>query len=120
MQNSHLAVGYKNQRSFVIRGDKIGVFKHTDDDQLELSTTINNIRTLDKTPFSPRKVMLHEQDSSMLMMKEGQDKKIFKMDLEYGKVVEEWKVDDDMAVDEILPDSKYAQMTANKVISRLM
>ena len=31
---------------------------------------------------------------------------IYKMDLEYGKVVEEWKVDDIMSVDEILPDSK--------------
>ena len=38
-QNSLLAVGYKNDRSFVVRGNKIGVFKHGDD-QLEFSTAI--------------------------------------------------------------------------------
>jgi hypothetical protein len=93
------------------------VFKHTDDDKLRFSATINNVGTLDGQYFSPRKVMLHEQDSSMLLMREGEDKKIYKMDLEYGKVVEEYKVDDDMTVNEIVPDAKYAQMTANKVLS---
>jgi len=33
-KNSALAVGYKSDRSFVVRGDRIGVFKHTDDDRL--------------------------------------------------------------------------------------
>jgi len=33
-KNSALAVGYKSDRSFVVRGDKIGVFKHTDNDGL--------------------------------------------------------------------------------------
>ena len=33
-RNSELAVGYKSDRSFVVRGDKIGVFKHTADDGL--------------------------------------------------------------------------------------
>jgi len=33
-KNSALAVGYKSDRSFVVRGDKIGVFKHTEDDRL--------------------------------------------------------------------------------------
>lgn len=39
-KNSLLAVGYKHDRSFVVRGNKIGVFKHTDDNDLEFSTTI--------------------------------------------------------------------------------
>jgi hypothetical protein len=92
-KNSQLAVGYKHNRSFVVRGDKIGVFKHTDEDKLEFSATISNVASLDGQYFSPRKVMLHEQDSSMLLMKPGEKHKIFKMDLEYGKVVEEFNVD---------------------------
>ena len=36
-KNSALAVGYKSDRSFVVRGDKIGVFKHTADDSLGIS-----------------------------------------------------------------------------------
>jgi len=37
-KNSALAVGYKSDRSFVVRGDKIGVFRHTDDDNLGMSS----------------------------------------------------------------------------------
>jgi hypothetical protein len=33
-RNSALAVGYNSDRSFVVRGDRIGVFKHTVDDNL--------------------------------------------------------------------------------------
>lgn len=55
-QNSQLTVGYKFDRSFVVRGNKIGVFKHTDDDQLEFATTINNIMTPKGKEFNPRKV----------------------------------------------------------------
>ncbi|TPX68235.1 hypothetical protein SpCBS45565_g03234 [Spizellomyces sp. 'palustris'] len=115
-KNSQLAVGYKNDRSFVVRGDKIGVFRHADDDQLKFSTTINNIRTLSGNTFSPRKIMLHEQDSSMVMMKPGDDHNLYKMDLEYGKVVEEWKVDENRTVQEIVPDTKYAQLTPAKTL----
>jgi hypothetical protein len=44
--------------------------------------------------FSPRKVMLHKEDSSLIMMKPNDDHTLYKMDLEYGKVVDEWKVDE--------------------------
>ena len=115
-KNSNLAVGYKNNRSFVVRGNKIGVFKHTTDNQLAFAATINNISTPNGKFFSPHKIMLHDQDSSMLMMKPDDLHNIYKMDLEYGKVVEEWKVDDVLATQEILPDKKYAQMTGNQVL----
>ncbi len=54
--NSQLAVGYKNDRSFVVRGNRIGVFRHTDDDQMEFSTTINKIATPKGSVFNPSKV----------------------------------------------------------------
>ena len=37
-KNSALAVGYKSDRSFVVRGDKIGVFKHTQNDGLGIES----------------------------------------------------------------------------------
>ncbi|TPX32054.1 hypothetical protein SmJEL517_g04768 [Synchytrium microbalum] len=113
-KNSALAVGYKYDRSFVVRGNRIGVFKHTDDNRLEFSTTIDNVRDMNNKTFSPRKVMLHEQDSSMLIMKPNEEHSIFRMDLERGRIVEEWKVDDTIPVDSILPDSKFAQLTPQK------
>jgi hypothetical protein len=36
------------------------------------------------------------------------------MDLERGRIVEEWKVDDILPVDTILPESKFAQLTPQK------
>lgn len=54
--NSQLAVGFKNDRSFVVRGSKIGVFKHTDDNQLQFATTINKVQTPRGKLFSPAKV----------------------------------------------------------------
>ncbi|KAI8821064.1 VID27 cytoplasmic protein-domain-containing protein [Fimicolochytrium jonesii] len=115
-KNSQLAVGYRHDRSFVVRGDKIGVFKHTADDGLEFATAINNVRTLDGQMFSPRKVMLHQQDAAMVMMKPGDENKLYKMDLEAGKVVEEWKVDDERKVEDFVPDQKYSQLTTNQTL----
>jgi hypothetical protein len=87
-RNSNLTVGYKGDRSYVFRGDKIGVFNHSDDSQLKFQTMIPHVKTLKGEYFSPRKVLLHEQDTSMLMMDGKNDKKIFKMDLTTGKIVE--------------------------------
>lgn len=114
--NSQLAVGYKFDRSFVVRGDKIGVFRHTDDNRLEFDTTISKIATPKGKGFRPGKVMLHNQDASLVMMDPSNTHALYNMDLEYGKVVEEWKVHDDVPVRNVVPDSKYAQMTAEKTM----
>lgn len=55
-QNSQLAVGYKHDRSFVVRGNKIGVFKHTSDNELEFATSINKVQTPKGKIFEPKKV----------------------------------------------------------------
>jgi hypothetical protein len=115
-RNSLLEVGYKHNRSFVVRGNKIGVFKHTDDEDLEFDTAISNIGTKKGASFSPTKMMLHNQDSSMIMMKPEDEFNLYLMDLEYGKVVEEWKVDDYRKVNDIVPDKKYNQQTADQII----
>ncbi|WFC99797.1 tRNA (guanine(9)-N(1))-methyltransferase [Malassezia yamatoensis] len=115
-KNSQLAVGYKFDRSFVVRGDKIGVFKHTDDDQLEFATSINQISTPGGINFAPSRAMLHEQDSAMVLMDPKNQHSLYRMDLEYGKVVEEWKVHEDVPVRNILPNTKTAQMTADKTL----
>src|SRR5690606_12701768 len=112
--NSQLAVGYKHDRSFVVRGDKIGVFKHTPNNKIEFATTINKIKTPGGLKFAPKKVMLHQQDSNMIMQRDGDPNTLYKMDLEYGKVVDEWKVHDDIPVHTFTPDSKFAQMTGEE------
>lgn len=114
--NSLLAVGYKFDRSFVARGDKIGVFRHTDDNKLEHDTTINNVGTPSGKGFRPLKMMLHNQDAQMVLMDPSNKNAVYNMDLEYGKIVEEWKVHDDVQVNNVVANSKYAQMTAEKTM----
>ncbi|KAJ5306203.1 hypothetical protein PENANT_c024G07762 [Penicillium antarcticum] len=110
--NSQLAVGYKHDRSFVVRGSKIGVFKHTTHNNLEFSTTISKVETPKGGLFSPKKVMLHAEDQNMILQNGDDPNSLYKMDLEYGKIVDEWKVHDDIAVETFAPENKFAQMTA--------
>ncbi|KAI9886576.1 MAG: Trehalose-6-P synthase/phosphatase complex synthase subunit [Watsoniomyces obsoletus] len=112
--NSQLAVGYKHDRSFVVRGSKIGVFKHTPNNNLEFSTNISKVETPGGKLFSPKKVMLHAEDSNMILQNEQDPHSLYKMDLEYGKVVDEWKVHDDIPVDLFAPEKKFSQMTGEQ------
>ncbi|CAK7210347.1 Vacuolar import and degradation protein 27 [Sporothrix bragantina] len=109
--NKSLAVGYKHDRSFVVRGSQIGVFKHTNDKQLEFSTNISKIETPGGKLFSPKKVMLHNEDRNMILQNETDPNKLYRMDLEYGKVVDEWNVHEDIPVVTFAPENKFAQMT---------
>ncbi|KAL1595123.1 Vacuolar import and degradation protein 27 [Paraconiothyrium brasiliense] len=112
--NSQLAVGYKHDRSFVVRGNKIGVFKHTPDNQLSWATTISNIKTPGGKEFSPNKVMLHQQDQNMVLQNLDNPNALYRMDLETGKVVDEWNVHDDIPVKVFAPENKFAQMSGEQ------
>ncbi|EON97323.1 putative vacuolar import and degradation protein 27 protein [Phaeoacremonium minimum UCRPA7] len=109
--NKAIAVGYKHDRSFVVRGSKIGVFKHTPNNKLEFSTNISKVETPGGKLFTPKKVMLHNEDNNMILQNDTDPNKLYRMDLEYGKVVDEWKVHDDIPVVTFAPENKYAQMT---------
>ncbi|KAL2020305.1 hypothetical protein VTK56DRAFT_8533 [Thermocarpiscus australiensis] len=109
--NKQLAVGYKHDRSFVVRGSKIGVFKHTPNNHLEFSTNISKVETPKGELFSPKKVMLHNEDRNLILQKDSEPNKLYRMDLEYGKVVDEWNVHDDIPVVTFAPENKFAQMT---------
>ncbi|CAG8601772.1 19759_t:CDS:10 [Dentiscutata erythropus] len=114
--NTQLIVGYKHDRSFVLKGNKIGVFKHTDDDRIELTTNIGEIKKLEGRKFDPSKGMLHEEDSAIILMDPQDEHSLFKMDLEYGKIVEEWNVHDVVPITSIFASNKFAQTTAEKTL----
>lgn len=110
-ENSQLAVGTKSDRSFVIRGNRIGVFKHTPSNHLEFSTTINKVQTPKGKAFEPKKVMLHTGDTSMILQDQSNAHSVFKMDIETGKIVDEWKIHDDIPIINYVPQNKFAQLT---------
>ena len=110
--NSALAVGTKHDRSFVIRGSKIGVFKHMPNKHLEFTTNISKVETPKGKLFSPTKVMLHSEDQNMVLQDPNNPNSLYRMDLEYGKIVDEWKVHDDIPVTNFAPETKFAQQTS--------
>jgi len=131
-RNSQLSVGYKGDRSYVVRGDKIGVFRHKPD-EVEYVASIANITDMKGKKFDPKnvrfplhslsssidaveQVMLHQQDSKMVMMNPGAPNSLFHLDLERAKIVEEWKVHDDISVNHIAPNSKFSQTTHEQTL----
>jgi len=115
-KNSLLNVGYSNDRSFVVRGSQIGVFKHTPSNKLKYCTSIKRLKTKDGKLFSPKKAILHKQDRSMLLLHPDENKTVFRMDLERGDIVEEWKTDGMTPVNELFPQTKYSQMTSEDTV----
>ncbi|KII95143.1 hypothetical protein PLICRDRAFT_169822 [Plicaturopsis crispa FD-325 SS-3] len=115
-RNSQLTVGYKGDRSYVVRGNNIGVFNHSADNEVKYYATISKLATPKGKEFRPKQVMLHDQDTKMIMMNPTDPNSLYSMDIERGKVVEEWKVNDNISVDNMAPDNKFAQTTREQTI----
>jgi hypothetical protein len=54
-KNSHLTIGYKGD-AFVVRGDKIGVFRQREDGTVQYQASIGNVQTPKGKKFKPSKV----------------------------------------------------------------
>lgn len=55
-RNSQLTVGYKGDRSYVVRGNNIGVFNHSNDHNVKYYATISHIATPKGKEFKPKHV----------------------------------------------------------------
>jgi hypothetical protein len=61
-------------------------------------------------------VMLHEQDTKMILMNPDDPHSLYSLDLEMAKIVEEWKIHDDVPVSHITPESKFAPTTHEQTL----
>jgi hypothetical protein len=69
--------------------------------------------------FFVLQAMLHERDSKLLLLNPSDNTKVFCMDLDRGKVVEEWKVSQNsvaFGVNTVAPTEKYAQRTDDQMV----
>ncbi|KAG0343285.1 hypothetical protein BG000_000004 [Podila horticola] len=114
-ENSELAVGYKD-RSFVVRGSKVGVFGYGKSDGLKFQTTIKNLKNKAGREVKPSQVVLHEEDTTLVMLDPQNRHQAYKMDLEYGKIVEEWDLHGTSGVRSLVSDGKYAHTTQSKTM----
>jgi hypothetical protein len=109
-------VGYKGDRSYVVRGSNIGVFSHKDKNSIKYYATISKVSTPKGKEFKPDYVMLHDQDTKMVIMNGQNPNSLYSLDIERGKVVEEWKVHDDIPVTNIAPENKFAGTTREQTL----
>ncbi|CAH7671216.1 VID27 cytoplasmic protein-domain-containing protein, partial [Phakopsora pachyrhizi] len=117
-QNSQLAVGYKEDMSFVVRGDMIGVFQNQQSrgQQLKFMASIKELTTPEGRKLVPSKVMLHKQDSLIVLQDPVNKSSLYCLDLQVGKVVEEWKVGKGDGISNIFPRSKFSQMDPEQTL----
>lgn len=71
---SHLAVAYNNDRTFVVRGKNMGVFR-ADDEGVKFQTLVK-LKDQKQKGFAPSQVLLHEQDHSMLFLNPEENSKV--------------------------------------------
>jgi hypothetical protein len=110
-RNQLLSVGFRTDRSFVARGSSIGVFKPSEDDNSLSLLASSQMTSPDGKEFEASKMMLHREDRNLLLMSRDKPQSVFCMDLERGKVVDEWQIHDSAPITSMIPDSKYAQLT---------
>lgn len=116
LQNSHLAISANTDRTFVVRGDKMGVFR-TGDDGAKFTTSIPfKDPSRSGTSFLPSGIMLHEQDRSMLVLDPNDETKLMRMDLERGEIVDTWSgpLTKNTPVSAVHRVEKYSNLTDTK------
>ncbi|CAN8072348.1 unnamed protein product [Agarophyton chilense] len=115
MINSHLAVSANNDRTFVLRGNKMGVFA-TNDDGVMFRTTIQFKDQNTGSSFNPSNVLLHEKDQSMIVLDPSDPTKLRRMDLERGEIVDTWSggLTGSTPVKAVHRVNKYANLTATQ------
>lgn len=111
--NSGINVGYTNDRSYVVRGNNLGIFKTENGGDIEFQTSISNLKNKQGKLIIPKKMMLHDRDQHMVL-KSDDDKKIYRMDMNRGQIVEEWDVNE---VVNFEPSKKLDPLTGKSVFS---
>lgn len=114
-KNSGLAIGSVYDRTYVARGDKLGVFGT--DSGLSFKTTISDMKDLKGKKFVPKKTLLHQADQYMIMSNQSDPNALYKMDLTRGKIVEEWNIDDENPIVSFAPNTKYSQTTNEQTLT---
>jgi GTP cyclohydrolase II len=114
-KNSGLVLGLNSDRAFISRGNKIGVFK-TDDSGIEFSTAINDLSFSknNKKLIKPDKMMLLNNDKVMVIQDIQNKDKLHKLDLEYGKIVEDWDMkqnSQNIDVEGFTTNTKFGDLT---------
>lgn len=117
-KNSGLVLGLSTDRAFISRANKVGIFKTTDSG-IEFTAAIDNLSHLRnaKKELTPHKMMLMDNDRTMIVQDKGAMNSLHKIDLEYGKVIEDWKMekdDKDVIVENFTTNEKFGDLSPDQ------
>jgi len=118
-RNKHITGSKLFNRTYVVREMKpgqsaLGYFKHNDENELEYQGKIE-IKDKKNKHFTPTKVMQHKSDRSMLLLNDSNPGQINVLNLDKGKVVQQWDTKKDTLHD-IAPLLKHNEMTDNEMV----
>jgi len=114
-RNSNLTMGMNYNRSFVARGPHIGVFRHGDNSELNYVATLDAVSDSRGNIFSPSKMVLHNSDRQFLLLNPDELTKVYAMDIETQKIVQEYEGYEDMKVRSVENYSKYGQKSNDEL-----
>ncbi|EGR27186.1 vacuolar import and degradation protein, putative [Ichthyophthirius multifiliis] len=101
-------------RTFVSKGQYIEIFRVKEDnenqDNLEHLCQLPIIKGLDGQSFEPRKILLQDEDTKILLLNELEQKKIYYYDIESGKIIQEFKCNEN-TVQDFAPQQKHPENT---------
>jgi len=116
-KNDNLAVGTLRNRTFVNRGQQLGIFKHDEYGTLSYVDNVPIIKDMDGVGFTPRSMLLHDQDTKALLLNPFAKNQVHEMDLETGKIIQEYNGGDVVThIDALCPRQKYASRTGESTI----
>eukprot|EP00020_Sapocribrum_chincoteaguense_P005141 CAMPEP_0170747144 /NCGR_PEP_ID=MMETSP0437-20130122/9170_1 /TAXON_ID=0 /ORGANISM="Sexangularia sp." /LENGTH=813 /DNA_ID=CAMNT_0011085911 /DNA_START=90 /DNA_END=2532 /DNA_ORIENTATION=+ len=103
--NRLLETSSAHGRSFVVRGPRIGIFRHdpAGDDGLSFEGELGDLTAGDGTVFSPSRTLLHNKDSDLLLTNSARKNHFYKLDLNRPDVVQEFRVHEAHEVDTLVP-----------------
>lgn len=90
------------------------MFKQTDNDELQYVSTYSPLKNAQGGAIAPSRAMLHQGDASLLLADPSAPKRLYRLDLERGDVVEEWE--SSASVLEMLPETKTSASGDSSVL----
>lgn len=117
-KNSGLAVGLATDRTFISKDDKLGIFK-ANETGIEFLTTIEQLSYSkdSKKKIKPNKMMLMDNDRTMIIQGKNDFNNLHKIDVERGKVIEDWQIkknDNNINIESFTTNQKFGDLNLDK------
>ena len=89
-------MSYRDHSAYILRGNKLGIYRRSSSSEksslhFSSSTCLDQPMSRSQTTAA-RQAMLYRDESSYLVLK--QDHHVTHFDIEYGKIVDEWRIND--------------------------